>query len=249
MMAWPSGIGQLWLLRKGAFFVSKANQRLTGKQIGCELLNAEVIWNPVNVDFNSSPPWPQLGPDGEFRLASVARLDPRAKGQDLLFEALAGVSWVARPWRLYLYGAGPMRHGLERLVDRFDLSDRVVFAGQVTGVEEIWASNHVLVLPSREEGLPLAIIEAMLCGRPVIATDVGGNSEVVEDGVTGFLADAPTVASVAKALERFWARREDAQMIGEAGSKRIRQLFPSDPVRIFSEKIKKVLAMIESRPS
>ena len=92
----------------------------------------------------------------------------------------------------------------------------------------------------------MAIIEAMLCGRPVIATDVAGNAEVIEDGVTGFLAGAPTVASVARALERFWARRDDAQMIGEAGSKRIRQLFPPDPVRIFSEKLKEILVIARS---
>jgi glycosyltransferase involved in cell wall biosynthesis len=231
------------------FFVSNANQRLTEQQIACELLNAEVIWNPVNVDFNALPPWPQSGLGDELRFACVGRLDPRAKGQDLLFEALAGSAWTARPWRLYLYGQGPMRDSLERLVHRLGLSDRVIFAGQVIGVAEIWASNHVLVLPSREEGLPLAIIEAMLCGRPVIATAVAGNAEVIEDGVTGFLADAPTVASVARALERFWASRADAQIIGEAGSKRIRQLLPVDPVRIFANKIKEVLLMTESARS
>jgi glycosyltransferase involved in cell wall biosynthesis len=230
------------------FFVSKANWRLSEKQIGCELPNAEVVWNPVNVDAGASPAWPQLGPGGEFRLACVGRLDPRAKGQDILLEALARPSWAARPWRLHLYGEGPMRDGFERLVRRLDLTDRVFFAG-FAKVEEIWASNHVLVMPSRLEGLPLAVVEAMLCGRPVVATDVAGHSEVIEDGVTGFLADAPTVRSVAAALERFWARRGDAQMMGEAGRKRMRQLFPPDPIRIFSSKIKEILTNTEMTPS
>jgi glycosyltransferase involved in cell wall biosynthesis len=221
------------------YFVSKANQRLIEKQIGCELSNAEVVWNPVNMDRNTSPAWPPLGRDDEFRLACVARLDPPSKGQDILFEALAGPSWAARRWRLYLYGEGPMRNSLERLVQHLGLSDRVVFAGYVS-VEHIWASNHVLVMPSRFEGLPLTIVEAMLCGRPVVATDVAGNSEVIEDGVTGFLADAPTVASMAEALERFWARRVDAQIMGQAGSKRIRQLLPTDPVRVFSDKLARI---------
>jgi glycosyltransferase involved in cell wall biosynthesis len=228
------------------YFVSKANQQLTEKQIGCDLPNAEVVWNPVNVDFNAAPVWPPLGPEDEFRLASVARLDPRGKGQDILFEALAGPLWAARSWRLSLYGVGPMRDTLERLVRRLGLSDRVVFAGHVNNVEEIWASNHVLVMPSRFEGLPLAMIEAMLCGRPVIATDVAGHSEVIEDGVTGFLAEAPTVAGMANALERFWASRDDARKIGAAASKRIRKLVPSDPVRIFAEKIKKHLLLSET---
>lgn len=58
-------------------------------------------------------------------------------------------------------------------------------------------------MPSRFEGLPLAMVEAMLCARPVVATDVAGHAEIIEDGVTGFLADAPTAGSMAAALERF----------------------------------------------
>jgi glycosyltransferase involved in cell wall biosynthesis len=218
------------------FFVSKANQRLLEKQLGYELSNAEIVWNPVNVDPDISLAWPELERELEFRFACVARLEPPAKGQDILFEALASPPWAARLWRLTLYGEGPMRSGLERLARRLGLSDRVVFAGYAS-VEDIWASNHVLIMPSRFEGLPLAIVEAMLCGRPVIATDVAGHSEVIEDGVTGFLADAPTVASMAEALERFWTRKDDAQMIGRAGARRIRQLFPPDPVRVFSDKL------------
>ena len=97
-------------------------------------------------------------------------------------------------------------------------------------------------MPSRFEGLPLAIVEAMLCGRPVIATDVAGHSEVIEDGVTGFLAHAPTSASLMEAMERFWVRRDDAQMLGDAGSKKIRTLMPADPVRVFSDKLTSIYA-------
>jgi glycosyltransferase involved in cell wall biosynthesis len=222
------------------YFVSKANLRFAEKQLGCELSNAEVVWNPFNIDYHASPSWPTSGTNGELRLACVARLHPPSKGQDILFEALAAPQWASRPWRLYLYGEGPMRNILERLVQHLGLSDRVIFAGHKT-VEEIWASNHVLVMPSRAEGLPLAIVEAMLCARPVIATDVGGNSEIVEDGITGFLAGAPTVPSVENAMERFWARRAMMEEIGRAGARRIRELVPPDPVRVFTEKLKTLL--------
>jgi glycosyltransferase involved in cell wall biosynthesis len=95
-------------------------------------------------------------------------------------------------------------------------------------------------MPSRIEGLPLAVVEAMLCGRPVVATDVAG-AEVVEDGVTGFLAEAPAVGSIGNALERFWTRREEAQQIGATAAERIRHLIPPDPVRIFADKIRELL--------
>ena len=219
------------------FFVSHANKTLAEKQLGGELFNAEVIRNPFNVPRSISLPWPYLGEDGELRLACVGRLDPSSKGQDILLEALAKPSWIGRNWRLHLYGDGPARNSLEWLVRRLRLTNRVVFAGYVP-VEEIWKSNHVLVMPCRRGGLPLAIVEAMMCARPVIATDVAGHSEVIKDGVTGFLADAPTVRSVGEALERSWARRTEFEGIGQAAAKSIREFVPTDPVDVFSNRLK-----------
>ncbi len=224
------------------FFVSQANWRLAEKQIGEPIRNGEVIWNSVNVSFDASPAWPASDGDGELRFACVGRLDPVSKGQDILLETLAAPAWQSRPWRLYLYGEGPKRQVLERLARNLGLADRVTFAGFVS-VEEIWAANHVLVMPSRFEGLPLAMVEAMLCGRPVVATDVAGHAEIIEDGVTGFLADASTVGSMSAALERFWERRSEAEEIGRAGARRIRQLMPPEPVRIFSERLKQLAGL------
>ena len=222
------------------YFVSDANRRIAEKQIGCELRNAELVRNPFNVDYNASPPWPAVGRDGEFRFACVARLDATGKGQDILFEVLARPEWAARNWRLHLYGDGENRDGLERWARRLGLADRVVFEGYAPDVEKIWSLNHVLVMPSRIEGLPLAVVEAMLCGRPVVATNVAG-AEVVEDGLTGFLAEAPSVGCIGNALERFWARREEAREIGAAAAERIRHLVPPDSVRIFVDKIRELL--------
>jgi glycosyltransferase involved in cell wall biosynthesis len=227
------------------YFVSNANRQLAEIQIGSELPNAEIVRNPFNVGFDTAPAWPEPGANDELRFACVGRLEPSAKGQDILLEALAGPSWATRRWRLHIYGEGPIRCGLERLAQRLGLSERVVFDGRVS-VDQIWALNHALVMPSRFEGLPLAIVEAMLSGRPVIATDVAGHAEVIEDGVTGFLAAAPTVRDVSDALERFWERRSDAKNIGAAASKSIRRLVPPDPIRVFAEKIEDFLVQDEA---
>ena len=224
------------------YFVSRANLRLLEKQIGAELCNAEVVRNPFNVDFNASPPWPSPAENGEIRLACVGRLDPSSKGQDLLLEALAAPGWKSRPWRVTLYGNGPIKEGIERLVQRLGLDGRVTLAGHVSRIEDIWAKNHVLVMPSRSEGLPLAMVEAMLCGRPVVATDVAGHSEIVEDDVSGFLADAATVTSVGRTLERLWSRRNDLRMVGQAAAASIRTKVPADPAKVFAEKIEGLLS-------
>ncbi len=223
------------------YFVSEGNLRLAQKQLGHELANAEVVRNPFNVGYSASPTWPPLDEKNGLRMACVGRLDPGQKGQDILFEALSGAAWAERDWHLTLYGDGPVRMPLVKLASRLGISEHVTFAGHVNSVEEIWASNHVLVMPSHHEGLPLAMVEAMLCSRPVLATDVAGHAEVIRDGDTGFLAESPTVGSVSRSMERLWERRADLEAMGQAGAKLIRKLVPENPARVFSEQLKTFL--------
>jgi glycosyltransferase involved in cell wall biosynthesis len=220
------------------FFVSKANRQLAEKQIGSDISNAEVVRNPFNVDLSASPPWPS---SETLHLACVARIHFASKGQDVLLEALAGPQWATRNWHLRLYGDGPNRDILQRLVSHFGLNDRVSFMGYVTDVKKIWAENHVLVMPSRFEGLPLAIVEAMLCARPVVATAVGGNAEIVDDGITGFLADAPTSSLFRNSLEKMWELRSELEGVGRVAAQRIREKIPADPTRVFSQKLMELI--------
>jgi glycosyltransferase involved in cell wall biosynthesis len=228
---------ELLSLAKRCFFVAEANRSLAELQLGWEFRNAEIVRNPFNVPADACPPWPPMDSEQGLRLACVARIHPPNKGHDLLLQVLASAPWAQREWVLTIYGEGPMRHTLERLVDRFGLTPRVKFAGFVDNIESVWASNHVLVLPSRFEGLPLAIVEAMYCGRPVVATDVGGNSEIIEHGATGFLAKVPTVGDLSETLEQAWQKRFELESMGELASRRIRELVPEDPIEVFSERL------------
>jgi glycosyltransferase involved in cell wall biosynthesis len=223
------------------YFVSRGNLRLFKNQIGCNLPNAEIVANPFNVDFANLLPWPPIGADNRLRFACVARLHPPSKGQDILLEVLADPVWKQRDWNLTLFGEGAMRGTIEQLIHRFKLENQVKIAGFVSPVEKIWAVNHVLIMPSRYEGLPLAMVEAMLCGRPVVATDVAGHSEILQDGISGFLAEAPTTRSLKEALERLWTRRVELETMGKAAASSIRQHIPRDPGLAFSEKIKALL--------
>jgi glycosyltransferase involved in cell wall biosynthesis len=223
------------------YFVSQSSVWLVEKQIGCPLLNCEVVRNPFNVRFDATINWPSRD-SAELSMACVGSLDPGRKGQDLLFEALASPSWRERSWQLTLYGDGPSKNVLNRLVERLSLSHRVAFAGHVSSIENIWNSNHLLAQPSRQEAMPLSVIEAMLCGRPVIATDVAGHSEIIEDGVSGFLADAPTKTSLARALERVWEQRAVLEKMGQEAAIRIRQCIPADPAGVFFEKLERIRA-------
>ena len=217
------------------FFVSERNRRLLETQLGIELAHAEVVRNPCNVRRNASPAWP--AENGSVRLACVGRLEPEAKGQDLLLQVLASEPWCSRPVSVSFFGKGDCEEGLRRLADRLGLGERVRFCGQSDDVESIWATHHALVLPSRYEGLPLTVVEAMLCGRPVIVTNVAGNNEVVQADVTGFLAEAPTVEHLNSAMERAWNQRHQWEAMGQAAARAIRELMPADPAGDFARKL------------
>jgi glycosyltransferase involved in cell wall biosynthesis len=116
-------------LARRCYFVSKANRILAEKQLGYDFDNAEVVLNPFNIENVSAISWPARQRDQALRLACVARLDPSQKGQDILLDVLASPCWRERNWRLTLYGDGPNREVLGRLVERLKLQARVSFAG------------------------------------------------------------------------------------------------------------------------
>jgi glycosyltransferase involved in cell wall biosynthesis len=191
----------------------------------------------VVIEFGFPLPWPPQAGEQELRMACVGNLFPTEKGQDIMFEVLGTPKWRERNWHLTLYGNGPNREILEHLVATFKLQDRVSFAGYVA-VDKVWRENHILLMPSRYEGMPLTIVEAMFCGRPVVATDVGGNSELIEDGRTGFLAEAAVAKCFANALERMWSERYRLKEIGMLAAAGVRELVPEDPVGEFAKKLR-----------
>jgi glycosyltransferase involved in cell wall biosynthesis len=118
----------------------------------------------------------------------------------------------------------------------------VSFAGLVRDVPAIWTAHHGLILPSRCEGLPLVLVEAMLSGRVPIVTNVGGNAEVVGDGITGYLAAAATEDALDEAMERAWNERHRWREIGAAAAARIRTLVPREPERCFARRLVELIA-------
>jgi glycosyltransferase involved in cell wall biosynthesis len=228
-LIWPEDHGRPYAVRvyRGAqrvAFVSEHNRRLTENQLGITIPGAVVLPNPVLVARRSPLPWPAVN-DGEYRLACVGRLFAFEKAQDVLLEVLARDHWRDRPLHVSFHGEGRNRQGLEDMARRLGLR-RVSFAGQSPRIEDVWRDHHGLILTSRAEGMPLALLEAMACGRMAVVTDVGGNTEIVEDGVSGFVAAGPVAAAIDDALERAWQRRTDWEAIGAAAAARIAELMP-----------------------
>jgi glycosyltransferase involved in cell wall biosynthesis len=216
------------------FNVSRRGQTLLEEQIGERLENCEVVWNPYNVSPADPPPWPEC--DGTWRLASIGLLQPAVKGQDLLFHVLARAQWADRKVELNVYGDGPCRRGLRRLAETLQLSN-IHFRGSTSDIKQVWAMNHMLVLPSRYEGLPLTLVESMWCARPAVVSDVGGIAEICVDGRTAFLVPAPNVAMLEDTMERAWTQRDAWMTMGKAARARAQELIPTDPVGGFSRRL------------
>lgn len=226
---------------EAVYFVSKANLQLMELQCGMELVNAEIVSNPLNVAHEFE--LPILDADGPVRFACVGRLDPRAKGQDLILKLMAMRKWKSRPIEVNFHGTGPYLENLERMAKMCGAAN-VNFIGQTDDVRGIWEHHHGLIMASRYEGLPLAIVEALLCGRIVVATDVAGNSEHVRDGVDGFIAEAPTIRHLDAALERAWEKRSDWAMMGKAARERLSNQIPQDPVGDFVSRLGKLVTAL-----
>ncbi len=202
---------------RALWFVSQANRSRAEIQLAQPLPNARLVQNPVDLPPAAALPWP--GGD-TVKLAVVARWEPYPKGLDLLLPALGRALGAEPGWELRFHGRGEGRGYLEQLAEQHGIGARVSFQGYATNIAEIWREHHLLLLPSRLEGCSLAMIEAMLSGRPVLATAVGGAPEWIEDGREGFLCPAPTVALLAETLTRAWKQRERWRELGLAANRR-----------------------------
>jgi glycosyltransferase involved in cell wall biosynthesis len=181
---------------------------------------AHTILNGVDYGFWSAHPRQMDRPPV---VVNVGRLHP-VKGQDVLLRAFAVISERVPEARLWFVGNGGERGVLEELARRYGISDRVHFLGEL-GREEVRATlarAALFVLPSRSEGLPLALLEAMAVGLPAVATDVGGVAEVIRSAEEGRLVPPNDIDALAAALGAMLADPARLHALSEASRMRAR---------------------------
>jgi glycosyltransferase involved in cell wall biosynthesis len=155
-------------------------------------------------------------------VGSIGRLSWQ-KGYDVLVDALARMPET----EAVIVGEGPQRKNIERCARDAGVGGRLTLVGWSDDARSYLRRFDAFVLPSRFEGFPLVILEAMLAGVPVIATDVGSVSESVTDGDTGILVAPEDPAALAEAIRRVLADPELARRIGERGRQVALQRFTS----------------------
>jgi glycosyltransferase involved in cell wall biosynthesis len=156
-------------------------------------------------------------------IVTVARLVSQ-KGHSVLLRALVALPGVS----VLFAGDGPLRADLERLARELGVADRTRFLGDVADVPALLARADVFALTSFNEGSPLAILEAMAAGLPIVASRVGGTPEIVVDGETGLLVPPHDPASTANAIRRLVDDADLRERLGRRGQLVARDRFTAE---------------------
>ncbi len=211
--------------------VSEAHRQRLVQAGGFPIHKIQAISNGVDTDRFSPHTRPKATIRGRigleptaFYIGSVGNLRP-VKNQRLLLRACATLSRRYPDVHLLLVGDGPMREPLERLAAELGIQKRVQFLGTRADVPEVLNALDVFVLPSLSEGMPNAVLEAMACALPVVATRVGGIPEIIEDGSTGLLFHPEDEARLTVILEELMQHEVKRQLLGAQGHKHILENF------------------------
>jgi glycosyltransferase involved in cell wall biosynthesis len=185
----------------------------------------------VNLDNikreNPYIPWES----GECRLFSCGRLNP-VKGHNYLIDVVAQLQ--SRGWRVHLEIAGEDEQGgsgyhqdLDQMITAKGLTDSIVLLGAVSEerIRQGLEAAHVFVLASLNEGIPVAVMEAMAMAMPVVVTDVGGNAELIDHGVDGILVMAEQTEQMVTEIERILRDRTLANQLSQASRQKIADHF------------------------
>jgi glycosyltransferase involved in cell wall biosynthesis len=164
---------------------------------------------------------------GDFAAVIVGRLH-EAKGLEAAIGSVPMILEREPTFRLVLVGTGPLEEALRIRASQERLGDTVIFAGRRDDVPEILGSADLLILPSESETAPLTVLEGMAAGLPVVATDVGGVAEAVEDGVTGFLVEPGDPRAIAEAVLRAAALPDRGAAMGSAARNVVRERFSTE---------------------
>jgi glycosyltransferase involved in cell wall biosynthesis len=172
-------------------------------------------------------PLPASAGEGR-RVVTIARMTYGAKGHDDLLEAAALAARLAPDLRFFIAGDGPREREVKARAAALHLDERLFFVGQRTDVAALLAWADFVVHPSRAEGMPNAVVEAMAAGKPIVATSVGGVPELIQHDRHGLLVPPADPACLAEALASLAFDPDRAARLGRAARARVEEHYTVD---------------------
>lgn len=234
MSKWRDGL-HTFLVNRGVIqtlVASSARTKKSAIEAGVNPERITTIYNAImpfdvsHIDRDAVREKIGLKKDDVFFLA-VGRL-VYEKGHEFLVEAMSLVAKEDSRAVAGICGAGQLQNQLQAQIEALGLQDKVKLLGQWDSIPEILAAVDVFVLPSRWEGLPMALLEGMMAGLPVIATRVEGVDEVVQPGEHGLLVPLESPAELAQAILQLLGSPADRQRMGKAARERVLGSYTTD---------------------
>ena len=160
-------------------------------------------------------------------ICTIAHMEEH-KGIKYLLESASLLLQSRNDVSFLIVGEGALKEELRKTCVVLKIEKNVIFAGERSDIPEILSLTDIFVLPSLREGLSLAILEAMACGKPVIATNVGGVPEVVKDGISGILVSPKDPEALHSAMNELLGDREKRKKMGHNGKRVCNESFDSE---------------------
>ena len=210
--------------------VSNSIAKFMVDDAGISTKKIKVIYNGIetknyDIEVDTKAKRRELGiMETDLVVGNVASLLPK-KDPKTLLKAFKLVLEEVPSAKLLMAGDGQLKNELLQLKDELQLDGSVKFLGNRRDIPELLKIFDVFALSSIKEGFPIAILEAMASGLPVVATDVDGNAESVIHGKTGIIVPSRNPEALAAAICKLLANKENATFIGEMGRRRVRKYF------------------------
>ncbi len=205
-------LGRFWLYRLADFVVLQTSGVRDWAASFLNVKKLRVVGNPVDLQHARA----SMREQRANQIVGVGRLS-REKGFDLLIEAFARADRA--DWQLVIVGDGPERASLEALAGKLGIQDRTRFAGAVKDPFQILGAAKVFVLPSRYEGFPNALLEAMASGCCVVSFDCdSGPSDLINQGINGVLVEPGSASALARSLGTVTAKPNKLQALMSSAS-------------------------------
>lgn len=178
-------------------------------------------------------------------IVSIGRLEP-PKGYEFLLESAKTVKREFPPIQFVIVGEGSLRYKLEKLRDDLKLRDTVIFLGHRNDIADILSISDIAALPSVREGFSVSLLEFMSLGKPIIATDVGGNNEAVINGESGIIIPPMDPIALTQGILKLIQENNTAEDMGMRAMERFKENFTLQTMIQEIEKLYDTLFYLET---
>jgi len=220
-------------------FASRRIAEVLKKNSGIEIENADVLLNPIS--FTAPQAAIAMPPSLPIKMVVLAALEVDRKAQDLLIDALSSPKWKERDWILSLYGEGRDRGLLQKKIAAYGLEAKIFLRGQTRDVKAVLADAHLLLQLTRQDAMPLSVVETFAVGRPAAVSAVGDMPRWIEDGKNGWISRAIDPIAIDEVLERAWNERDQWELMGSAARRTYERKFVLEPELLLLQKIEEAL--------